>query len=96
VLFVVLYAALTGVRAGASELSCQDAARAAAREAARGESTTTVVATARRLAPANAVIAVHRTGSLVRVTVRAQVSALGGMPLPALQVGGSAVAEVEH
>jgi Flp pilus assembly protein TadG len=96
VLFVVLYAALTGVRAGANELACQDAARAAARAAARGESATTVVATARQLAPAHATVELHRAGSLIRVTVRARVESLGGMPLPSLRVGGNAVAEAEQ
>jgi Flp pilus assembly protein TadG len=95
ILFVVLLAALTGVRAGATELACQDAARAGARAAARGESAAVVVATVRRLAPAGATVQLERHSGLVRVSVRAPVQALGGMRLPDFQVGGDAVAQPE-
>jgi Flp pilus assembly protein TadG len=96
VLFLVLLAAMTGIRAGATELACQDAARAGARAAARGETASTVVATARRVAPPGATVNLGHEGGLVRVTVRAQVQALGGLRLPTFGVGGDAVAEPEQ
>jgi TadE-like protein len=95
VLFVVLFAALSGVRAGATELACQDAARAGARAAARGESASTVVATARQVAPPGSTVDLERTGRLVRVSVHASVHALGGLRLPAFHVRGDAVADPE-
>jgi Flp pilus assembly protein TadG len=95
VLFVVLLAALTGIRAAAAELACQDAARVAARAAARGEPQPVVVDTARRLGPRGATVSVQRTGQFVRVTVQAAVPTLGPLHLPAFTVGGRAVAEPE-
>jgi hypothetical protein len=65
-------------RVAAAQVQCVDAARAGAREAARGETTGTVTADAGRLAPSGATVAVIRNGSSVGVEVSASV----GLPLP--------------
>src|SRR3954470_24744236 len=96
VLLLVTFTAMTGIRAAATELACQDAARAAARAAARGEPGSVVQATARRLGPAGSAVSIGRDTGLVRVTVRARVGPFAGLPLPAFTVGGSGVAEPEE
>jgi hypothetical protein len=60
---------LWGVMAGAAQIRCVDAARAAAREAARSETPAHVLAAAREAAPDGAVISVRRDGDLVHVRV---------------------------
>lgn len=65
-------------RVATAQVRCADAARAGAREAARGEATGAVVAHARGLAPSGAVVAVTRHGRSVAV----EVSATVGLPLP--------------
>ncbi|WP_424213038.1 TadE family type IV pilus minor pilin [Streptomyces sp. BI20] len=90
VLFVgLLVWALSAV---AVSLRCGDAARVAARAAARSESPATVAELARAAGPARARVTVEREGELWRVTVRAP--APGPVPLPG-GVSGRAVAWAE-
>lgn len=58
-----------GLMAAAAQVRCVDAARAAAREAARSETPATVRAAARQAAPSGARISVRRADGLVRVRV---------------------------
>ena len=92
VLVVVLAAALWAVAAVGAQLRCADAAAGAARAAARGEPADEVAALARRLAPAGASVTVRETGDEVHVRVMARVRAPVVVGLPALEVGGRAVA----
>jgi hypothetical protein len=96
-LLVILSAALWGVGAGAAQVRCIDAAREGARTAARGEPADLVLATARRAAPARAVVKVSRDAGLVRVSVSAAVSPLGPLAhrAAALHVSATASAAVE-
>jgi hypothetical protein len=88
---LLLFVGLTAVSAVTAKLQCVDAAREAARAAARGEQGDTA---GRRTAPAGAEIAVTSAGDTVTATVRAPVRPLGRR-LPSLSVQASAVAAVE-
>ena len=89
-LVVVLGAAAVAV----GQVRCVDAARAAARAAARNEPAVAVRSAALGTAPDAAVVTVGRSGTQVVVAVRAQVGlALPGSP--SVSVGARAVAEVE-
>lgn len=90
-LVVLLLAALTAVSAVVTKLECVDAAREAARAAARGEPGE---AAGRRVAPDGAVVTVASDGELVRATVSSRVRPLGPY-LPGIQVTAAAVAERE-
>lgn len=96
-LVLVTALCLWGLAAAAVHLRCLDAARAGARELARGESEATVreVSTAR--APEGAQVElVDRGAGLVGVEVRAPVALPGGWAGPGITVGGEAVAAVEE
>ena len=102
VLVVVLAAAVFVLACVAAQLKCVDAARSAARVAARGEPAATVDRTAERLAPAGASVALSAGGGLgdtatVEVVVQAQVRPFGRALrwLPAVRVSARAVAAVE-
>ncbi len=90
VLLLVLGVALGGLRVGVDELRCLDAARSAARLAARGEDHAHVVADARRAAPPGASVEVGLDGARVVVTVRcrppAVLDALGVTAAPSATV----------
>ncbi|MEE4546704.1 TadE family type IV pilus minor pilin [Streptomyces sp. V4-01] len=58
-----------GLMAAAAQVRCVDAARAAARQAARSETPAVVRAAARQAAPSGARISVSRADGLVRVRV---------------------------
>ncbi|MGV0626097.1 TadE family type IV pilus minor pilin [Mycolicibacter minnesotensis] len=88
-LVVVLVVCLAGISAVSAQVRCIDAAREAARLAARGD-TPAVTAVVRRIAPAGAVVRLHAEGDLVVATVTAR-SAL----LPGLQIGAEAVSAAE-
>lgn len=77
-----------GLTAVAVQIRCIDAAREAARLAARGDAA--AVAGAERLAPAGTSVEVRRDGSYVRVRVSGRARLL-----PGLVVAGEAVAVVE-
>jgi hypothetical protein len=91
VLVVLLLTGFTGVRATLAKLRCVDAAREAARVAARGEPGE---AAGRRVAPDGATISVRVDGDVVRAVVRVRVRPLGPR-LPAFTVDGSAAAAAE-
>ncbi|MCW2715979.1 MAG: TadE family protein [Frankiales bacterium] len=97
VLLVVLAAAIGVLACVAGQLRCVDAARAAARVAARGDDAATVRATAERLAPPGAHVTISATADVVEVRVRAQVSPFGTalQGLGSVDVGGRAVAPAE-
>jgi len=90
-LMLMVFVALTAVASVRTQLECVDAAREAARAAARGESG---VDAAARVAPAGATITVAADGETVRATVSARVHPLGGR-LPGFDVGATAVASAE-
>jgi Flp pilus assembly protein TadG len=94
VLLLVLAGAVAAVTVVGAQLRCVDAAREAARAAARGEPAATVSALAAATAPAGAVTDVAGTGDTVRVTVTADVAALGPVPLR-VRVSAEAVAHRE-
>lgn len=93
---VVVFAVLaTGAQAVQRQLACADAARVAARLAARGESVDDVRRAAQSVAPDRAGVSVVRSDGLVRVTVTARVPLLGLGALPTVDVAGRAVAADE-
>ena len=91
VLLLVLAGAVAAVTLVGAQLRCVDAAREGARAAARGDTDAAVSAIAGRAAPDGAITAVMTSGEEVRVTVTADVSALGVLPLR-LGVSAEAVA----
>jgi len=97
VLLVVLGAAVGVLACVAAQLRCVDAARAAAREAARGEQPSAVRQAGQRLAPADARVSLRADGDQVEVVVTAEVRPFGGAlrGLPAVTVGARAAAPVE-
>ena len=97
VLVVVLAAGVWALSCVAAQLSCVDAARAAARAAARGDSPAVVRDTGSRLAPDGAVVEHRPSDGTVEVRVSAEVRPFGGVlrVLPALHVSGRATAAVE-
>jgi len=86
---VVLLFCLAGVTAVSMQVRCIDAAREAARLAARGDQRSAVEA-ARRIAPAGARIQLRRDGDFVEATVVAQSNLL-----PTLDIAANAVASAE-
>ncbi|MGY1751980.1 TadE family type IV pilus minor pilin [Blastococcus sp. SYSU D01042] len=91
VLVLVLVCAVAAVTVVGAHLRCVDAAREGARAAARGEADAVVAELAGRVAPAGAVTTVRPAAERVRVTVSAEVSPLGPVPLRT-RVQASAVA----
>ena len=98
VLLVVLAAAVWVLAALSAQLRCVDAARAGARDAARGETAEVVRATAQRLAPSGAVVVAEPDDDMVEVRVTAEVMPFGAVlrVLPSLTVSGRATAAVEE
>lgn len=97
VLVVVLAAAVWVLACVAAQLKCVDAARAAARAAARGDTPASVRDVGERLAPAGAVVSLRTGDQTVQVLVRARVRPFGDVlrVLPAMPVSGRATAAVE-
>ena len=97
VLALLLAVGLWAVAVAGAQVRCVDAARDAARAAARGESDATATTVAQAAAPGGAQVVVSRDGGLVTVTVSARVS--GGLgPLSAITaptVSATATAESE-
>lgn len=91
VLLLVLMGAVAAVTVVGAQLRCVDAAREGARAAARGEEIAVVTALANRAAPDGASTGVDVVGEQVRVTVAADVAALGPLPL-SIRVSAEAVA----
>lgn len=96
-LLVVLAAAVSVLACVGAQLRCVDAARGAARAAARGDDLAAVRAVAEGLAPDDARVAVHDGGDTVEVRVQARVQPLGRVlaVLPDVLVSGRAVAPRE-
>lgn len=91
VVIFLLLVGLTGVTAVRDQLRCVDAAREAARAAARGESGD---AAGRRAAPDGATVSVRVDAETARAVVRVRVHPLGRR-MPAFVVQGYAVAALE-
>lgn len=81
-LVVVLALCAGGLTAMAMQVRCIDAAREAARLAARGDDTGADVA-ARRVGPANATLVLQRDGGFVVATVRGRSRLLPGVVISA-------------
>ncbi|WP_082950329.1 MULTISPECIES: TadE family type IV pilus minor pilin [unclassified Mycobacterium] len=88
-LVVVLVLCLAGVTAVSMQVRCVDAAREAARLAARGDDRSALNA-ARRIAPGGARVEVHREGEFLVATVVAR-----SKVLPALDIAAKAVSAAE-
>lgn len=87
-LVFVLLVAVNAVLIGINQVRCVDAARAAARAAARGDSQAAVQQTGGRAAPPGSAVSVTGGGAEVTVTVTAPVPGpfgwlVGGQPLHA-------------
>jgi hypothetical protein len=96
-LAVLLGVALWAIAVAAAQVRCVDAARDAARAAARGEPDAVVVAAARLAGPPGCEVAVSRAGDRVTVVVRDRVGPGGGVlaaiPAPVAQATATAAAE---
>lgn len=90
-LVLLLFTALTAVVAVRTQLECVDAAREAARSAARGDAG---VAAGRRVAPSAAVVAVVPEGDVVLATVSVRLHPLGDQG-PGFLITATAVAAAE-
>jgi hypothetical protein len=88
-LVVVLVLCLAGVTAVSMQVRCVDAAREAARLAARGDERSAVDA-ARRIAPGGALLQVRRDGEFMVATVTAH-----SKLLPTLDIAAQAVSAAE-
>lgn len=88
-LVAVLALCLAGISAVAAQVRCVDAAREAARLAARGDERAAIGA-AHRLAPAGATVQLRRDGPFVLAAVTARSSLL-----PGLVITGTGVAAAE-
>jgi hypothetical protein len=88
-LVVVLVLCLAGVTAVSMQVRCVDAAREAARLAARGDERS-AVEVARRIAPGGARVQVRRDGEFLVATVVAR-----SKILPALDISAKAVSAAE-
>lgn len=97
VLLIVLAAAIGVLACVAAQLRCVDAARAAARVAARGDVPELVRSTGERLAPPGARVTLRQSSDTVEVIVTAQVRPFGQAlrALPPVAVSGRAVAARE-
>jgi Flp pilus assembly protein TadG len=95
ILLLVTWIVVAVLMVGSAQLACQDAARAAARAASRGEPALVVGETARRAAPAGAEVSVQTDAGLVVVEVIARVRVAGPWGMPAVRIAGRAVAQPE-
>ena len=97
VLLVVLAAAVGVLACVAAQLQCVDAARVAARQAARGEAPAEVLEAGRRVAPAGARFSLRSDGDTVEVVVSAELRPFDGAlsGLPSAAVRARAVAPLE-
>lgn len=94
VLLIALSLVIGVVAALGAQLRCVDAARAAARVAARGDSDSAAVSAARQVGPAGTRVRVVHSGDEVRVLVEADVRV--SRWLPALHLAADAVAADEN
>ena len=82
----VLVVCLAGLNAAVLQIRCVDAAREAARLAARGDDG---VAAARRVGPAGAVVSVHRDGGLLVARLSTKSPLLPGITIAAEAVSAA-------
>ncbi|MEU6719416.1 TadE family type IV pilus minor pilin [Nonomuraea sp. NPDC046802] len=94
-LMVVLAAALWAIQAVGVQLECVDAARAAARAAARGESLDQVRDVARTATHPEAQVDIAREEEATKVQITVQVRPAWGQSLPAVRVSATAIADTE-
>jgi TadE-like protein len=94
VLALLLAFGLWAVSAVGAQVRCADAAREAARAAARGDNAASVRAAGVAAAPVGASVSVTGSADEVRVVVLARVGPLGRW-LPSVTLTGSATAQVE-
>lgn len=94
-LMVVLAAALWAIQAVGVQLECVDAARAAARAAARGEPLDKVRELVQSATHPNARVDISRNPESTKVEVSVEVRPAWGVSLPAVQVAASATADTE-
>jgi Flp pilus assembly protein TadG len=95
-LVIVLAAALWAIQAVAAQLQCVDAARAAARAAARGESLEQVRVVARSATNPDARIIITRTAKTTEVRITVTVHPSWATPLPPIPVSASATTATEQ
>ncbi|MFB4272552.1 TadE family type IV pilus minor pilin [Nonomuraea sp. GTA35] len=95
-LMVVLAAALWAIQAVGVQLECVDAARMAARAAARGEPLDQVRAFAQAATRPNAQVAITRGPELTNVQITVEVRPSWGEALPAVRVSAAAAAATEQ
>jgi hypothetical protein len=88
-LVAVLVLCVTGLTAVSMQVRCIDAAREAARVAARGDERA-AVDVGHRIAPPAALVQVHRDGEFIVATVTAR-----SKVLPALAIGAEGISAVE-
>ncbi|WP_084685535.1 TadE family type IV pilus minor pilin [Nonomuraea coxensis] len=94
-LMIVLAAGLWAIQSVAVQLECVDAARSAARAAARGEPVDEVRAVARQATSANAQVDITRDSETTKVQIAVQVRPAWGSAFPPVRVSASAVADTE-
>jgi hypothetical protein len=94
VLLLVLAGAVAAVTVVGAQMRCVDAAREAARAAARGEPLDVVAGIVSRTAPSGAGTVIANDGDEVEVTVTARIAPLGPLPLR-VRVHATAVAQRE-
>lgn len=94
-LVLVLLTALLGLGLAVDQVRCTDAARAAARSAARGDPPAESIGIARRMAPTGATVQVGRSGALARVVVIAP-SRGGGLAPGLPRASATAIGQVEQ
>lgn len=87
-LVTVLVLCLAGMAAMSMQVRCVDAAREAARLAARGDERSAVDA-ARRIAPAGAAVQLRRDGAFVVATVTVRSGLLPGLAIAAKAVSAA-------
>lgn len=87
-LVAVLVLCLAGISAVSAQLRCLDAAREAARLAARGDAPA-ATAVARRIAPAGAAVRLHPDGGFVVATVTVRPALLPGLVVSAEAVSAA-------
>ncbi|WP_281426321.1 TadE family type IV pilus minor pilin [Nonomuraea coxensis] len=92
---IVLAAGLWAIQSVAVQLECVDAARSAARAAARGEPVDEVRAVARQATSANAQVDITRDSETTKVQIAVQVRPAWGSAFPPVRVSASAVADTE-
>lgn len=92
---LVLVICLGGLMAALDQIRCVDAAHAAGRAAARGDSLSAIRSLAVQGGPTGATVTIDRDSDQARVTVSARVGGWGGF-VPSWRVSASAVTPLER